>query len=389
MPPTKRKADALLGDDEESSSASKKMPANSIRARSGPGAISAGSSPRLPDLPATAWGNVLDFLPYHEVRNALLLCKAVYFEGATLVTRLHIYHANELNVGVARRFINVENIEIGCVVTGDGALSPKAVGRVVPFMIIFPKLRKCRIGGFDERCAKSRRYTLHACTGPNDHWKLFRSMLESLCIAFESNALSKSLYLHGFITSVRRYNCTPTVETSDHECRLCRRIVNSFPLNQIIHVPGMTHISDIYKISKQRFCMPHDQCLSIIRSRNWTEKCIGLLHPSRLLRLTSRTLNTSVLVKDNKTQKDVSYDIAYAIDSDKITRLELMAEIVNAQGSTLHLLSKAEAMKCMNQEEPKGDYLLERGTFDRLVAIGFRLEESDFAAVVDLSDQLR
>ena len=66
-----------------------------------------------------------------------------------------------------------------------------------------------------------------------------------------------------------------------------------------------------------------------------------------------------------------------------------MAEIVNAQGSTLHLLSKAEAMKCMNQEEPKGDYLLERGTFDRLVAIGFRLEESDFAAVVDLSDQLR
>lgn len=62
-----------------------------------------------------------------------------------------------------------------------------------------------------------------------------------------------------------------------------------------------------------------------------------------------------------------------------------MAEIVAAEGSTLYLLFKAEAMKWMNPQEPKGDYMLEKETFDRLVAAGSRLEESDFAAVVDLS----
>ena len=389
MPPTKRKAETLLGDDEESSSASKKMPANSSRARTGPGAT-ASSGPRLPDLPATAWGNVLDFLPYRDVRTALLLCKAVYFEGTKYVTKLHIYRAAELNVGVARRFINVDFIQIGCVVTEDGALNPKAVGRVVPFMIIFPKLRKCRIGGFDERCAKSRKYKSHTCTEPNDHSAHYRSMLESLCSAFESNALSKSLRLIGFITSGRVYSCTPRVETANSECRLCRRIVNSFPLNQIIHVPGTTNIRDSSKTSKQRFCIPLDECLSIIRSRTWTYECISRSPPCQLLALTKRKLKKRIIVKDHKTQKDVSYDIAYFIGSGGLMQVELIAELGIASNTqmikgqvTKPTIAKKFTLRWMNKQQRLGGYVLEKETFDRLVAAGFGIEESDFAAVVD------
>jgi hypothetical protein len=96
------------------------------------------------------------------------------------------------------------------------------------------------------------------------------------------------------------------------------------------------------------------------------------------------------MVKDRKTKKDVSFDVAYSIDSDRLLQLDLMAELIKKLFKALCMnLSKAAIMNYMNHEQPTGDYILEKETFGRLVAAGFRLEESDFAAVVDLSDYLR
>ena len=390
MPPTKRKANDLSGDD-ESSSAPKKISANSSRARTGPGATSTSSSPRLPDLPATAWGNVLDFLPYRDVRKALLLCRTVYFEGTKYVTELAILYTNELNVGVVRRFINVEVIRIGCVIAEDGALNPKAVGRVVPFMTTFPKLNSCRIGGFDERCINTKRvyYALHKCVQPHDHSALYRNLLVSLCSAFESNALLPSIRLHGFITG-QVYSCSPTVEASDHNCRLCRRIINCFPLNKIISIPG-TNNNRPHK-TKHRLCIPHDQCLAIIRSRTWTNQCARHSHPRQLLKLTKGKLNTSVLVRDNKTHRDVSYGDIFLIGSERLMQLELLVEVVTNHLPIFHrehkipasvVFPRAHILKWMNKKQPTGGYILEKETFDRLVAAGFHLAESDFAAVLN------
>ena len=134
MPPTKRKADALSGEqpsERESTKSSRNADESTVP---------------IPDLPAPMWGRVLEFLPYGDVRKAMLLSRTIAFDAPPHVFFLSIYKASEMNVRAIRRFCNVKETQIHCVIR-DGVLNPNAVGRVVPFISAFPKLTYCGIGG--------------------------------------------------------------------------------------------------------------------------------------------------------------------------------------------------------------------------------------------------
>lgn len=374
MPPTKRKADALSGahpSERESKKSSRHADESTVP---------------IPDLPAPMWGRVLEFLPYGDVRKALLICRAVYFEATATVRYLFIHHANEIDVRAARRFVNVEAIVIGCILK-NGFLNANAVGRVVPFMTSFPNLKQCKVGTFDITSSSRKRsqytYRLKRCKDPVDHSALYRSMLEALCGAFESNALSKSIHLPGFMTPGRVYSCAPSVERARSKCRLCRRIINCFPLNQIIQMQGTCGNEYIGKF--QGFCISHEECLTIIRSRSWTRDCF-IPHPNGLLYLSAKSMKRAVTGES----PSPSAENFHFIFSARLDLIELWAELAcryyRKHRPIKMKVNKRHALQCMNPRRPRGGYVLERKTFDRLVNAGYRLEESDFAAIVDAEE---
>ena len=48
----------------------------------------AAAAAAVPDLPATVMANVLNFLPYHEIRSSLLAGKTLAIDAATIVRTL-------------------------------------------------------------------------------------------------------------------------------------------------------------------------------------------------------------------------------------------------------------------------------------------------------------
>ena len=74
-------------------------------------------------------------------------------------------------------------------------------------------------------------------------------------------------------------------------------------------------------------------------------------------------------------------------------QLELLVEVVTNHLPIFHrerkipasvVFPRAHILKWMNKKQPTGGgYILEKETFDRLVAAGFHLAESDFAAVLN------
>ena len=100
--------------------------------------------PPLPlHLPAPVWGRVLDYMPYQEVRSTLLICKAIANEAVRYVLTLNIVRDCELDIPAARRFQNVEEVNVLCLIKVNEAaqnwrkrriISSIAARATVPFI---------------------------------------------------------------------------------------------------------------------------------------------------------------------------------------------------------------------------------------------------------------
>ena len=108
-------------------------------------------------LPSTLLGTVFDHLPYSEVRRALQTGKEISTTVAQNVQTLNIMAPNEMDAIAARRFPNVEQVNILCLFDCEHSgprdrpkltLKPQVVSRIVPFLISIPKLRQVSCGGF-------------------------------------------------------------------------------------------------------------------------------------------------------------------------------------------------------------------------------------------------
>ena len=363
MPPTKRKADALSGEqpsERESTKSSRNADESTVP---------------IPDLPAPMWGRVLEFLPYGDVRKAMLLSRTIAFDAPPHVSYLTIYEAAEMNVRAIRRFCNVKRTRIHCI-THDGALNPNAVVRVVPYISAFPKLTHCWIGGLGTGQKKVTHYNVDRCTSPTYHRALFRSMLEALCGAFEADALPRSLIIDGFLHPFKTYWCESEITDEWIEpCRLCQRIIRCFPLNAIAPVPGISDDDDYWNFKGQTFCIDQDECRAVIRARKWTKKCKRALHRSnqlkRLLCLRKHTMNQKLK------RKGKEHRSLYFLAPQTLQQLELIREVAGK-----FRIGRKDTMRLMRKSSSGGVYLLDASTFKRLKKIGFKLKEKDFHFVI-------
>ena len=75
-------------------------------------------SPTTPHIPPPVWGRVLDFMPYEEVRSALLVGKIIANEAVKYVRTLNLMKGYQLDVPSARRFAGVEEVNCLCLISG-------------------------------------------------------------------------------------------------------------------------------------------------------------------------------------------------------------------------------------------------------------------------------
>ena len=110
-------------------------------------AVSENNAPHLP--------HALDFLPFADVRSAILTGKHIAVHAAGQIETLNIMEAGELNVRLTRRYTNVKEVNIGCIMVNrtlvrtfvpekflDLEVSSDAVVRIVPFLSCFRKLER-------------------------------------------------------------------------------------------------------------------------------------------------------------------------------------------------------------------------------------------------------
>ena len=201
-------------------------------------------------LPAPIWGHVLDYLPYEEVRSALLVGKLFANEVVKYVQTLNIFNGSELYVPAARRFPNVTEANILCILKNMRAgeatdamydLNVKSMWKVVPFLSSLSKVERIFMGGWhpDLDIGKVTYYPDFAeCTAPENHIALFSAFVDSFLGAMESGLMRSPpslTYLEGLLNWSK-----PICQSDDgviedldvnNVCHRCRLFYKYLPLN--------------------------------------------------------------------------------------------------------------------------------------------------------------
>ena len=203
-----------------------------------------GAAAIIPHLPAPVWGRVLDFMPYGEVRSALLVGKHVAAEAVKYVQTLNIMKSSQMYIPAVRRFANAGEVNILCLLDGTGerigeegpeqffTISLDVANRSVPFLAGVPKIKRGFVGGLITTAGMSYRqvYEADACSGPRDHGDIFRSLMTAYSGAVKTGALPNGLVLEGIHDCL--YDLRPCRERSV-SCQWCRDILLHFPLRNL------------------------------------------------------------------------------------------------------------------------------------------------------------
>ena len=243
----------------------------------------------VPHLPPPVWGGILDFLPYAEVRSALLVGKHIAVEAVAYVRTLNIMRASEMYVPATRRFTNISEVNILGLLVGTGkmnsegyemySLSSDAVGRTVGFLTSFPKLEKFYLGGFlyreGRRGIRQRHHynqELERNDSKDEDHKLLLGIIASLCGAFKIGLFSNVNKVGGVFESTLRY-CLPCGHRNRNSapgpnpCSLCKDICETFPIATLLRADVM-EANATHSISVGGFsCMKPIQFLKLISQR--------------------------------------------------------------------------------------------------------------------------
>jgi len=166
-------------------------------------------------LPATCLAAVLGFMWYTDVRQCMLAGKMMAVESARHVETLNIVKASELDAPSARRFRNVSEVNVLCLVSEAHAednpdawmqMCTDAAMRVVPFLSSIPNLERVFLGGQFGRRASNGEVVWHrmvysapGCAAQRDHQAVFEDLVQSIAGAFTSGTLSQSLDVSGIL----------------------------------------------------------------------------------------------------------------------------------------------------------------------------------------------
>ena len=198
-------------------------------------------------LPAPVWGHVLDYMPYEDVRSALLVGKIIANEAVQYVHTLSVMKSCQLDVPSARRFPNVQHVNILSLLLAKGegdadrALCESTSMRMVPVLTAFSRLKSLFAGGFycyDGVMYQLKYFPRRHTGGPDNHMELARAMVRSFLGAIQTKLLPATLESMDGITE-KIYDlgfCTKTNENGN-ACSSCRRIISHFPFADLVRFP--------------------------------------------------------------------------------------------------------------------------------------------------------
>ena len=342
-------------------------------------------------LPASCLAAVLNFLPYSDVRRCMLAGKIMAVEAASQVETLNFTKPSQLVGPAARRFANVSELNILCLVSPDGpgiqqALSETTATRATPFMTIFPKLKSALFGGVF--CHRDRMipfsYDMHYCRRPRDYNAVFRVLVESLCGAFQAQMLSADLDIKG-LQLMRQLECKITrnlnEEDSGTHCRFCRSIIASFPSRSVMSC-----------ISINSFCPSTVSCLDAFLKRSDGTHALnsdeGKEMLVQLLNMHIGTYQMSLnehpdfsrrLMKEGATFLQAhKFHLVHYLSPKSISRLKGIIQAVSSD-AVRSIPSTFFSRGLFRYPERKSIVL--QDTMDTLIDLGFNLSPNDFVIV--------
>ena len=244
----KRKADAL-GESYPADGAVGR-PAVIARLKDATSVSDTSSTTTTPHIPPPVWGRVLDFMPYEEVRSALLVGKIIANEAVKYVRTLNFTKSCQMDGPLARRFANVEEVNCWCLFSGQSGsavLCRDTIFRLVPLLVSFAKLKCIDVGGtvtIAQRGEVFRRsYRPNVCSSPRNHGELAKSLCYSFFAAFKARLIPLDLHIEGgvvdnFVEALGL--CSRRGEARDDTnsegmCATCRDVCSYFPLQEIFH----------------------------------------------------------------------------------------------------------------------------------------------------------
>ena len=252
-----------------------------------------------PHLPSDVMAHVLDFLPFSDVRSAMLTGKHIAVHAAGQIETLNIMEARELNVRVTGTYRNVKEVNIGCILenrtlarTGTPLkflnleVSSDAVVRIVPFLSCFRKLeRTCIYTGnyYASRLSMSSKQYYSRCTRSysvrekhQENNTMMQSLVLSFCGGFDSGSLPQNLKIRGIVEKNNTtYKCNINRKKQKMNCKVCRSLFKSFPLNIIKRLNCPTD----YIEDRHMYCVSLEDRLNILKKRkDWGDFVLKPCH---------------------------------------------------------------------------------------------------------------
>ena len=388
----KRKADAL-GDPDPAVSRSGDggRPAVIARLKDATSVSDNPSSPTTtPHIPPPVWGRVLDFMPYEEVRSALLVGKIIANEAVKYVRTLNFMKSCQLDGPSVRRFASVEEMNCLCFFSGEfgsAVLCRDTTLRLVPLLVTFAKLKRIHIGGLITENWRGQEELVHRsyfpdfCSSPANHREMAKAFYHSLLAAFKARLIPQDLDIKANIGNIghlvrllrlcARSDDARDDTNSEGMCATCRDVCSYFPLDEIVCNPYWCE------------CAGHIEVVEAASKRKGSRKVFKKESDEFLSDFLSRRLSVFTIEEGALWHRLTDLGMSYDGDEDKgiwYLTMHDLSEIdrLMAFGFDPRAISEEilyEALEIGNDGRPSDAFA--KSTFDALVARGFAFDEAD------------
>ena len=338
-------------------------------------------------------------------------------EAARHVETLSITRSSELVVPAARRFANVSEVNILCLVKPqtyeDGAAHLQDEGdsllfaatRIVPFLGSIPNLEKVYIGRLfgessdidpSEMVWDPVEFDIYDFDRMhiNSTAQIFTTLMENLCGGFESRVLKQNLRLRGVLES-NQLICAASgdEEHPDRPCHCCRRILSCFPFRTLF--PSISlWVFCLSTIERIRHVMDRDGAGAALRTNAGAKmllECLGNALP-QMIWLSRRNevdkaFEEKMLGQGAERHHPGKLGMTWAESTD--SHIESLTEILDmVQGSSLlHDAikdiprSSIQSVYAFNKNGYGKKHIFARNIFDMLLAAGLNLDANDYIIV--------
>ena len=224
----------------------------------------------------------MDHLDYQSVLSCAATSKTILHDAMPLIKSLHIDNASEMNILLAKRFRDVQNINLLSLLKGraeEGNMKKfqvdyDAIMKVVPFLSQFHNLGRVFLGGrkVNGEIVSFHRdhYYWNEGDNVNEATGRVHTLIDMISGAFRS---SGGLLSNVKVMGLRCPYSNPNSQIST-DCKVCKRACRSFPLNQVVNFDNKGSSDNRGKFSCKR--MPFmDVCLTRIKIENIIEERPG------------------------------------------------------------------------------------------------------------------